>query len=110
MSPMLGQMAQQIASHTACTRCNMYMQMSLRMCRHPTVAFIRPHSSTHASGGAQMPLVTISLSQKKILCASNPLVLACLQMVAVMHIMIVIGKNGVILARLHLAYKTQITV
>lgn len=25
-----------------------------------------------------------------------------------MHIMIVIGKNGVILARLHLAYKTQI--
>ena len=38
------------------------------------------------------------------------MVLGCLQMLAVMHKMIVVGTNGVILARLHLAYKTCIKV
>ena len=50
---MFGQMAQQIATHSACTRCSLYMRMSLHIGRSRAAAPVRPRQSTEASGRLQ---------------------------------------------------------
>ena len=47
---MLGQMAQQLATHTACTRCSLYMRMSLHLCTCRPVTLLRTRRSVEASG------------------------------------------------------------
>ena len=47
---MFGQMAQQIATHSACTRCSLYMRMSLHMGRSRAAVPVRPRKASEASG------------------------------------------------------------